>query len=206
MSLAHQGLELIPMCGVDIVPMAFKDIPDTDWLFFYSANGISIYNSGISDQQRASVKSKKIGVMGETSAKMVDTLWNKQPDFIATGKNDADTAVFQKLTKDQTVLFIKGEISKNRFFEAKNTAHFSLTVYKNSPKKKLIMPSAEIYIFTSPLNVKAFLENNAIPESALLIAIGQSTREKLAAITGRKNILMPSSPSENAIKELILTL
>lgn len=67
-----------------------------------------------------------------------------------------------------------------------------LVVYKTCLNPQII-PTADVYIFTSPSNVESFLSKNTIPIQSIVIAWGKTTREFLSKNEISTNYVLNSS-------------
>ena len=197
--LERRGHTLLGFGGVGFSHVPFAGFPQTEWIFFYSKNGILFFAEQLTKEEIQKLHSKKIGVMGQASASILRDRLGIQAQFIAGGDLEQDDIKFAKATEGEAVLFIEAAKSQKRFQHSNLATHNSLVVYKNEILKNLQLPEADVYIFTSPLNAKAFLEHNKPAHNAAIIAIGPTTeKEILNHITERKIICCPS-PDENAV-------
>lgn len=197
--LTSKGHSITGISGIEFSALPFESFQDTDWLFFYSQHGIHFFYSGLNSEQRQQVEKKKKGVMGKASASMLNQITGQKPDFIAGINLESDAQTFNSITNNQSVLFIEASHSKKRFQNPLNQNHFILKVYDNVIKTDLILPLADVYIFTSPLNVQAFLSKNKVYPTSRLMAIGEPTAKTLFEVTKRNDIIIAHSSDEEGV-------
>lgn len=197
--LTKRGHTLIGQSGIDFSPISFETFPATDWLFFYSQQGIRFFYAALSSAQKVEVLKKKIGVMGKASATLIENITGAAPHFTACIDLEKEARKFTTLSLNQSVLFIEATHSKKRFQDPSNPGHFVLQVYDNVVRPDLMLPAADVYIFTSPMNVQGFLQSNMPEQKAGLVAIGQPTASALAQFTGRKDIVIADRSDEEGI-------
>lgn len=197
--LERSGHSLLGFGGVDFSSVQFSSFPQTDWIFFYSKNGIIFFSEQLTKEEIQGLKSKKIGVMGQASAAILQNRLGMPAHFIAGGDQADDEIKFTKATEGESVLFIEADISLKRFQKRNLPSHHSLVVYKNEIIENLHLPGADIYIFTSPLNAKAFLEHNKPAQNATLIAIGPTTKKEILNYVSTQEIITCPSPEESVV-------
>ncbi|MBK8110245.1 MAG: uroporphyrinogen-III synthase [Saprospiraceae bacterium] len=198
-TLTEGGHTLIGQSGIGFTPLPFNDFPDTDWLFFYSQQGSRFFYEWLTDEAKTRVFSKKMGVMGKSSSSMLQQLLHKSPVYIAGKALEKEAEKFKKITHHQSVLFIEASHSNKRFQDPNNKKHFSLKVYDNVVLSGLQLPEAHVYIFTSPLNVQAFLHTQKPQPEAHLLAIGEPTAKSLYEYTLRNDIIIADRSDEEGI-------
>lgn len=203
-NLEHQGHRLIDQSGLVITPMPLSSFIDTEWLFFYSQNGIKCFFDQLDEDQKSKISKKRIGVMGKASAALIKRLIDKNADFIASSDAQDDATNFEFVTREQSILFVAAANSKRRFQNPGNKLHHELIIYQNEILPETQLPKADIYIFTSPLNSEAYLSSNSLPEGADLLAIGPSTAKMLEQFSPKHKIWLCHSPDEISLYDLIL--
>ena len=89
---------------------------------------------------------------------------------------------FAKWLEGRKVVFPHSNLSKLSALQYLSKGQFeTIQVYQTNSIPSEI-PNCDVYVFTSPSNVSAFLIINSIPKNALLIAYGKSTREHLNSL------------------------
>lgn len=93
--------------------------------------------------------------------------------------NETAKAFAKALKKSEKVLFpISNKSRKTVQSALKPHQVVEVEVYNNSADSKAIQ-EAGAYIFTSPSNVESFFTQNKLPETAIVVAMGESTKETL---------------------------
>lgn len=144
--------------------------------------------------------------MGTASAALIKQFMHKEPDFIASSNAHNDATYFEIITRGQSILFVAASNSKKRFQQLGDGLHHELIIYQNEIKADVQLPSADIYIFTSPLNSEAYLHSNTLPMGADLIAIGPSTEKMLKTFAPNHKIWVCANPEEASLYHLILKI
>jgi uroporphyrinogen-III synthase len=113
---------------------------------------------------------------------------------------------FAKIAKGKTVLFprAKGSLLTIRKELTEDTIVTDLPIYEtvsleNSPKS-----NAEVLVFTSPSNVKAYFASHSIDPGQRVISIGYSTGEALNTLGIPYSL--PHSPDEVGLAEAVFGL
>lgn len=199
--LASQNIQLDGVSFVAFEAVHFQEIPQTDWIFFYSKNGVKYFFTQPNDNEL--LKNVKLAAIGKATADAL-LLMGRTADFVGEGQPDQVAKEFLQLAKRQSVLFPRAVNSNNsirkQIEEACNC--YDLIVYKNNIKPQLITKQYEIIVFTSPLNVEGFLSSNQIKQESKLISIGPSTTEKLKEFNFTKVIESPTPEMASLIKLL----
>jgi uroporphyrinogen-III synthase len=158
----------------------FSEIPfeipkETEVIFFSSKNGVRYF------LEQAEIPSNvATACVGKETARVLRKA-NIEPAFI--GENSGDP-----LSVGREFLKFLGE--KHVFFPTSNASLHSIantipdnqkstaSIYETIIEAKKI-PEADLYIFSSPSNVKGFFEKSTIPEDARIIAWGYVTEREL---------------------------
>lgn len=120
---------------------------------------------------------------GETARKLADQ-FQIDCDFVAVDAGNPTQAAFEfkQWLKDRTVLFPLSEQSLHTYSSLiPSPQKTKLYVYRTLTNPMVISP-CDYYVFSSPSNVRAFLEVNVLPMHARCIAWGQSTEAALIAL------------------------
>ncbi|MCB0688148.1 MAG: uroporphyrinogen-III synthase [Saprospiraceae bacterium] len=191
------SIEFFDESLLEFSPVSFQEIPETDWIFFYSQQGVKHFL----DRWQTPLKAK-LAAFGPKTGLLLEEE-NHRVSFVGDGVASTTARAFAMLCKDQKVLFVRAKNSRKSLQEElKNTCGISdIVVYDNSPKNDIKIEPCDILIFTSPLNAQAFYQSNR-PDHRLNIAIGETTKNSLLAL-GVQNILVPSEPTEEGITELL---
>lgn len=202
--LSLAGYEVSGQSLLEFSAVPFLDFPATDWIFFYSKNGVKFFFENLIARQ---IPFPKIAyaAMGEATAQQI-TSYDISPSFIGSGDPTKTAAHFLKLAQHQKVLFPQAlhsrqsiqQLLKNQFDS------YDLVVYENKVKAKLKLPTADYLVFTSPLNAVAYHKHKTILAAQKIIAIGQSTNKALLKLKLNANIQIAQQASESALAEAVL--
>ncbi|NND07836.1 MAG: hypothetical protein HKN87_15775 [Saprospiraceae bacterium] len=177
----------------------FAKIPESQWLFFYSQQGVVHFFRQLSDQQ---FTDRKLAAFGPKTA---DVLAEQVPTihFIGNGSAKATASALQLVTNRQAILFIRARQSRRSVQRClpKNT-HPDLIVYDNRPKAKFDVPNCDFLIFTSPLNAKTYFDKYPEVEGQIIFAIGDTTAQTIQQLTKAK-VWVPPNPSEESLVTLV---
>lgn len=176
--------------------------PEANWYFFYSRNGVYFGLRQMED--RACLKDIKIGTMGKGTAKQFEDMTDRIPDFIGSGDADHVSEEFIKVAASQKVVFVRALNSLNSIQEnlKDKLDGADLVTYYNYIDKNAEIPSSDMAVFTSPMNVDAYFQNKTVDDASKLIALGKSTKKAIAQYSSAE-VLMPEEPTEAALKVLI---
>ncbi len=194
------GKSLLQFSAID-----FNRIPKSDWIFFYSKNGVKFFFDCLKTKNKSVSKNIRWATIGKGTAKYLQSKVSNV-DFIGQG-NTLETALdFLKLSKGQTVLFPQAEKSRKtiqRLLEG-NISDKSLIVYKNEMKKNVLIPDSDALVFTSPMNAKAYFKDRVLFDDQKIFAIGRTTEKTLIGM-GIEEYKVAEEPSEESLVKIILT-
>lgn len=150
-------------------------LPKSDWLFFNSKNAVDHFL-----EQYPHKTSAKIGVAGLGTQRFIQKR-GFQPQFVATESNMKDSA--QKFSAQvlphETVLFPESSNTLGTFQHfLKEVQVISFPIYQ-SKNKPTELEKHDIYVFTSPSNVRSFFMKNTMPDKAIVLAMGERTKLEL---------------------------
>jgi uroporphyrinogen-III synthase len=196
--LKMQGEQIIAESLIDIQGVDISTYPKTDWIFFYSSNGVKHFF----DSQEYSTYNQ-YAVIGPATANVFYSLTGHSPKYTGNGipKDVADNFITYEAGK--SILFVKAQNSMDsvqRLLE-KEMDTYELIAYRNKIRNDINLMTCKYLVFTSPLNVQAYF-NNYPYNGQKLYAIGQSTASKINSITG----VMPriaDMPSEYELYQLV---
>jgi hydroxymethylbilane synthase len=200
--LKNQDIKIVGESLLNISQIRYSYTPQTSWIFFSSKNAIKYFLA----QDPQLPEGVRYGVIGEASANYLLT-FGKIVDFIGLGVDVVQIGKdFRDILKNDSVLFPQAidslqTIQKQLAFT--NTC-YNLYVYKASLKTDFIIPYTDFLIFTSPSNVKAYFIKNTIHSKQIVLAMGSTTKHKLAEY-GTVNTLTPIEFTENALLDLIIS-
>jgi uroporphyrinogen-III synthase len=168
--------------------------PVCDVVFFSSIRAADFF---LTDQEKPNALFACAGL--ETARKLSE---NYQIDcaFVSEEAGNPSNAAlaFKTWLNERTVLFPLSEQSLHTY-----ASHIpadqktELYVYRTLTNP-IVIPSCDYYVFSSPSNVRAFLEVNVLPDHARCIAWGQSTEAALIA----RQIAVHHCLNEGTVQEL----
>lgn len=183
---------------IDITPCTEDiDIEQYTWLFFYSRNGVRSFSKHYSTEN---VEGKKIAALGTGTAEELRRI-GYTPDYIGNGVAADIATEFPKLLNSDkdSILFLRATNSLDTLYKllCNKIRCTSTPIYQNTPIYQEYKETHDILVFTSSLNVLAYIEKNRI-DSHVCIVIGHPTYNTLSE-KGIKNIVLAKSPSEQGI-------
>ena len=204
-TLGGKGYQVFGRSMLRFTSISFEEIPECDWIFFYSKNGVRFFF----EQQIA----KKIplphkvyfAAMGNGTAEKIK-FYGHSARFIGSGRPEEVASQFLKYANNKLVLFIRAQQSLKRVqIELEGEIQLiDLPVYRNSPILDPKVPQADILVFTSPLNAEIYFQHNLMLPGQVIVAIGPTTANFLANL-GISDFLVASTPSEQGLLDCILT-
>jgi hydroxymethylbilane synthase len=174
--LSAHGYKINGKALIQINRIPFKELPQTEWVFFASKNAVKHFfgqNPVLNDKIR-------IGVIGTSTAAELRK-YGYRAEFIGYS-TDTKLTSKQFLAKagNSKVLFPQAKGSIKRVQQYMNQEHaFNLPVYESIKNNDGAVPEADIVLFTSPSNVLAFFEKNEISSAQKIIAMGHATGSTL---------------------------
>lgn len=198
---ASSGISVTRQSFIDITPYPInQQAIDADWVFFTSKHGVKHFF----EQQPLLHQQVRFGAYSEDTAAALAMY--QQVHFTGNGDIQQTAKDFQKVAAGSAVLFAGAVNPHTGFAEAVSefatTGH--LTVYNNTllPAQA---PTADIIVFSSPMQAEGFLiENNILPQQRL-VAIGKTTRDYLLS-RGFTQVILPYQPSFRAVADLLCGL
>lgn len=195
--LKHSGIDLIDQSMIRFESVDFDFDTGTDWLFFYSANGVKSFCEKIKDLPPG-IKSAAIG---EKTGFWVKQYFGKA-DFCGSGSGEDSCQDFKSvLDKGQKVTVVRAAHSDNvlfRYLRDNEVDVREIIVYKNIPIDPVPVIDAQIYIFTSSMNARIFMSGNIVPDGAVVVSIGAPTTRVLEEL-GLQNVVTAISPGEEEL-------
>jgi len=188
-----------------IQPIDIASIPQADWFFFYSKNGVEVFAKLWQDRWQSAIHNPiKWAAMGPGTADSMKG-WGMHCDFVGHGEAEEVANQFLDHSKPtDSVVFYRAYHSRDRLYEliAPHRDSVSLPIYDNQMLKKTFAP-VHVGIFTSSRNAIAFLDHNPVPEN-LSIAIGTPTADTLRSLSiPSAKIRLSNEPSEESIAKTL---
>lgn len=186
--------------------LPFDKLPESDWIFFYSSNGLRFLLEELDRKKMKLPVSVKLAAMGKgTAASMV--AMGLKPDFVGHGRPDATARAFLRVAEGQNILFARALRSaksvQNLLSPYINIV--DLPVYKNDIRLNVDIPYTDYVILTSSMNVDAFFQSRRPDARQTYLAIGRPTALRYGRWISQE-VYVPDQPSEEALAELILEL
>jgi uroporphyrinogen-III synthase len=181
----------------------FDRIPEADWLFFYSKNGIKYTLSQLSSTDGLPA----VAVFGRATANYLKTHYNIEADFVGNGKPEETAAQFLEVSAGQKVVFLQAQNSRQSIQKlmGKQINSTCLVVYDNSFKVDVEIPDAEILVFTSPMNVQAYFSKKTLLDGQTCISIGTTTAQELKQFEIKK-LIIADQANEEALAKCCLSI
>jgi uroporphyrinogen-III synthase len=183
---------------IETTPIPFdKNIPQTDWIFFSSSNAVRHFFA-----QAPIISNQKIGAIGEGTAKTIEEFCSV--DFVGDAIDITDSAYrFAECIGSGKVLFPCAAESLRHIQSALRAEQvIEIPVYSTT-EKKVSIPDCDVYVFSSPSNVRSFFKNTTPTQALKSVAFGEATRDELIK-HGVTNILIPTSLEPHSIAHTII--
>jgi len=177
-ALEGNGFQVTCSSLIDIVPVPFKVVPETDWIFFSSRHAVKHFFSG-----DPHLHNQKIGCIGKSTAEALRK-FNRHADFIGYSTDTRLTGKqFAARVGNDTVLFpqAKGSMRSVQLGFVKKEQISDLIVYETirTDSSHLSNNHFKVLVFTSPSNAEIFLEKFNIRGNQSVIAMGEATGQML---------------------------
>lgn len=208
-ALEKVGFTVFGESLIEFSTIHFDEIPDCEWLFFYSKNGVRFFFNQLSTNQLLSISNKKIGTIGAGTARFLETHYQIRPDFVGTGEPLQTSKAFAQRATGQKVLFPRAKQSKKSIQNqlSKIVKVVDLIVYENKPKSEINIPKVDYLVFTSPMNAQIYFQNRIQTDIQKLnqkvIAIGDTTGNELKKI-GIKNVIISQKTNQEGLVDAVL--
>lgn len=149
-----------------------------NWIFFSSKNGVKFFFDNIKDNTL--LNSVKLAAVNQGTAQAIQEN-GLNVSFIGAGSDlKIISENFDKMASGK-IIFVQAKnslrsiqkgIQKNKDFE-------TIIAYKNEAKMEIEKRHESSLIFTSPLNVEAYVKHHKLDSNQQIISIGNSTTNKL---------------------------
>ena len=194
-------IELLPLSLIAFEASPKTVLPNYEMVFFYSKTAVHYF---LQTYGKSYLKGKKIGTLGP-SAKAELKKVGIETDFCGNGDPQSTQSALSAYAADLKILFPRARISKRSLQGQDKTYEcIDCIVYSNYVKTNVPVPKADIYLFTSPLNVQSYLKNSGI-KSILALAIGKTTEKELLS-SGFNMVYRSETSSESNIIEKAVTI
>jgi len=177
----------------------FEKIPKSDWIFFSSRKAVRFFFNQVKKKPTDSVK---FACLGKGTASEYKKHMKRDLDFVGAGNriNEIAEAFFEKASKSKVLFPIAQNSLRSiqKSLEGKKIETIDLPVYKSSIKARCSDPSADVLVFTSPLNAKSYYERVPQDNDQRIVAIGKSTAMQLEVL-GLKKVRVAFTPDEMSL-------
>jgi hydroxymethylbilane synthase len=170
-----------------------------DWIFFSSRNAVD-YFFALNPQLPKKVK---FGVAGRGSEDSLRKHGHLASFMGEGGVIDEVSKAFATVASGSTVVFPRAQDSLLTMQKhlSDTTKIVDLPIYETILEENVEPSTAEVLVFTSPSNVSAYFEDNLLETGQQVIAIGNSTGNKLAELGIAYTL--PYSPDEIGLAEAV---
>ncbi|TXF90689.1 hypothetical protein FUA23_04415 [Neolewinella aurantiaca] len=172
------GNAIISRSFLTFAPVAYTPPTDADWWFFYSPRAVEFaLRDGIvppSETKLAAIGGGTALYLGKAAGRV---------DFSGDGNPARTAEAFLEVAAGQRVFFPRARQSRLSVQKAiaDEITVLDAVCYNNMPAPAAAPVNADVYIFTSPLNVAAYVDHQPLAPGARVIAIGPSTGAALEA-------------------------
>jgi hydroxymethylbilane synthase len=202
--LEANGYAVTAEALIDIVPVAFPAVPQTDWIFFSSKHAVNFFFS-----QQPAIGSQRFGCIGKSTAEALRR-HGRTADFIGYSTDTRLTGKqFASRVGSGTVLFpqAKGSLRtvQNGFVKKGQVTDLAVYETKASGTAGQLSPDRfGVLVFTSPSNAEAFLRDHRIDAAQRVVAMGDATGHVLRK-SGVKRLWFPDDFNDAALARAVFT-
>ncbi|MFM7668072.1 MAG: uroporphyrinogen-III synthase [Bacteroidota bacterium] len=172
-----QNFELISKSLIQFESVSFEIPENWDVIFFPSPRAVDFF---FRQPTNLNFSNKKFASAGKGTALALQK-WVEKVDFVPknSGKINEVQHEFAEWLQGRKVLFVGSNQSKKSVLtNLPSSQYVFVQVYYTKFKLEEIAP-CQLYIFSSPSNVKSYLTRNQLPTSSKVISWGQSTTDEL---------------------------
>lgn len=215
MQLEAAGLEVIGESLLQFDPVPFSDVPETDWVFFYSKNAVRFYFEGLQNPEfwkgkqlrqgpPRQEKPLKYAAYGSGTAGYLQRHHQAKVQFIGSAKPKGTAEALMVMAAGERILFPCAKHSRHSLYKyiRYKTDAIKLVVYDNQVRANFSLPSCDVLVFTSPLNAQAFFDKYPYQSEQKVVAIGHTTGRALKKM-GIRKIAIAKKASEQALAEIV---
>ncbi|MCB0762164.1 MAG: uroporphyrinogen-III synthase [Flavobacteriales bacterium] len=169
--ISEAGGELIACSMIDTEAVPFVEPNDIEWVFFSSVRAVKFYFSSVPPREL------KYAAIGPATAKELAKF--TEVSFSGKGLDTEVTAqAFAKCVGGARVLFPGSDISLGTV--QKHLPEYQVAevvIYRTGLTPQSVAP-CEVYVFTSPSNVRSFFRKNELTSGVVLVP-GARTRQEV---------------------------
>ena len=188
-------LSFLDQSLIDFSPVKFER-PWSEWLFFYSKNGVRYY---FDQQPPQRMRSHKLACFGPGTASYLLDNYGFMPDFIGTGEKNSTAVGLLNSASNESVCFVLGRQSIRSVQElvGEKLEATEICVYDNTPITTSNLQTYKTAIITSPMNYESFVASGG--SANRLISIGATTSRKIKELNPSIAVHQSEEPSELSI-------
>lgn len=192
------AIQLTASSLISFQKISFKIEESFDVVFFSSPRSVEYFFSENYENSEF-----KIACVGSETARALTAL-NKSPDFIGEKSGNPERVAFDflKWLGNRSVLFPVSKRSNETIYKVVPENQKSKVVCYDTLLTSQRIEPQDWYVFTSPSNVESFLQINTIPETAKVVAWGNTTASYLVGKDIAPQFILQES-SEEALVELL---
>lgn len=201
--LKQNGFDIINESLIVLEPITVSEIPETDWVFFYSKNAFTYF---LHQAQKLGyqLNEKKIAVIGKSTEAFIIQA-GYEVSFCGSGHGDTTVEALTELIQSESVLFPKAKNSLNSVADniPEPIVVKELIVYNNYGKSQVEIPHVDIVLLTSPMNARVFFNKYREVGHPMIISIGRSTASEVVKYTNEP-VIIADQPTEESMMDAIL--
>lgn len=184
-------LHALPMISFQQISFVAPEPEEYDWIFFTSKRSVDFFMS-----LELPEKTKKMAVIGKSTARALEE-WGFEAAFVGERSGDPDHVAeffIKKVKSNEKVLFPQSSIS-NRSIQRRLAEEqcLNLVVYETFTMPRKIAGLPKVLVFSSPSNVRGFLQMNQISPLQTIIAWGKTTAHFLKQSNVRVDYVLEDS-------------
>ncbi len=168
------GIDLFAKSLITFQPVAHNTLFEADVVFFSSPRSVEFFVESIRG------KDLQLACLGSGTAKRI-TDFGYSADFVGSvsGQPELVAKEFLAWLKDRKVVFpLSAQSNRSISVHIPIEQKMELTVYETIAVSESL-DDQDVYVFTSPSNIEAFLKKNTLPATSKIVAWGKTTERKL---------------------------
>lgn len=195
--------ENIKLADTSMISIQFLnfELPKSDYYFFSSRNGVRAFFNQIDKHQISNIS---FGVLGGATLNELRN-YGCHADFVGKGNDTNQIGKdFAQFLGTQSVTYCTNNltietVSKFVPKEQKN----NVLVYETLLQPNSLIEKPDTLIFTSPSNFHAFIQENELLNTDVVIAMGKSTKKVILEHQPTIKVLIPDQFTEESILQLL---
>jgi uroporphyrinogen-III synthase len=205
--LEGSAVSIIDQSLIEFQAIPFQEVPSTDWIFFYSKNGVKYFFEQLNQFRQIPTERPKLGTIGKATADFMEKKYGLLADFVGCGNPHQTATNFHVISTHQSILFVQARQSKQSIQKLLHSSQITIPfiVYDNIPKVDFKLPFSDILVFTSPLNAQTYFQQYPYQIEQKIIAIGSSTAKALNEL-GLVNCTIATTPHEQSLGQACLKI